>query len=407
MSGYIRFFVKYLRPVGFAASLNFASSFGQTFMVSQFVPFLLEELHLSNTAFGGIYSAATLVSAALLLKTGKRVDRAPLDRYTVEAAFILCAAAAALAGTVHPAMLFAALFGLRFAGQGLMSNISQTAMARHFQKSRGKALSLASLGYSAGELAIPIALTTLFPLIGWRLSLTALSVLSLFFLIALTRLLPIRSFERPDPDDLDPYNRPEANPAVKFRALKDGSFWFLVLPGWVFTFMATGYFFYQMVLVRDKGWDPRWYALVFGVYALVRVAATFGAGFLVDRFGARFLYPLHFAPIIAGCAAMGFSGSSAALAVFMIGMGATMGASSVLQSAALAETYGAEIVGTVRSVFASVMIFGASAGPAVFGASLDAGVSMERMLLSVAAATTVAAVLSFKTWRRPRPAARR
>lgn len=404
MSDYIRFFLKYAGPVGFGASLTFASSFGQTFLVSQFVPFLLAELKLTNAAFGSLYSAATLISAALLLKVGKRVDSAPLTRYTLEAAAILCAAALILAASVHPAMLFAALFGLRFAGQGLMSNISQTVMARHFQRSRGKALSLASLGYSAGELMLPLVLTFLIPHLGWRFSLGILAILILLIPAALTRALPLQSYERPDPDDRSADIADGSGPAEKFRVLGNTQFWCLAAPGLIFTFLATGYFFYQMVLVAQRGWDPRWYALVFGAYALLRVAAIFGFGFLVDRFGARFLYPLHFLPVIAGAAAMGLSGSAAALVVLMAGMGLTMGASSVLQSAVLAETYGAAVVGTARSVFASVMIFGASAGPACFGLLMDSGVSMEGILLAVAVATAAGTLLSLRTWRPPRPA---
>jgi len=375
-------------------------------MVSLFIPFLYTELRLSNAAFGAIYSGATLVSALLLMEAGKKVDTEALDRYTIKAELILCASALFLAVTVHPVMLFIALFGLRFAGQGLTSHIGQTVMARHFQKSRGKSLSLASLGYSAGELFLPVILTFSFPLLGWRLSLSAIALLACAGVFILLKVLPVRSFERTVPEDRFDDDRgdthgKESEPA-KFDPRKDRTFWFLIAPGWVYTFAATGYFFYQMMLVNGKGWDPKWYALIFAVYALTRVAAVFTFGYFIDRFGARFLYPLHFAPFIAGCVVMRFSGSAASLAFFMVMMGVTMGAASVLQSAVLAETYGGNVIGTVRSVFASIMIFGAAAGPAAFGLLLDAGITMEKILLGLGILTALAAAASLRTWKRPR-----
>ncbi len=402
MFEYFRFFRRYARPVGFGAALTGASSFGQTFMVSQFVPFILEELTLSNAVFGGIYSGATLVSAALLMRVGKRVDVEPLDRYTNKAAVILVAAALLLAASIHPAMLFAALFGLRFAGQGLMSNISQTAMARHFGKSRGKALSLSAFGYSAGELTMPLIFALSIPAVGWRPSLAVVAVLGFAAVLAVVRALPVRSFERPLPEDVLEDNAPRAAEGSGFAMSRDKTFWLIAAPGWVFTVSATGYFFYQMVMVRDRGWDPKWYALVFSAYAAARVAGIFGTGTLVDRFGARFLYPLHFLPFIAGCFVFGATGSPGPLAFYMVAMGLTMGASSVMQSAVLAETYGPAIVGTVRSAFAATMIFGSSAGPIAFGLILDAGIPMRGILFGIAVLTTAGAAASLKTWRPPR-----
>jgi len=399
---YLRFFVRYAKPVGFGAALTCASSFGQTFMVSQFVPFLLDELKLSNAAFGLLYSAATLLSAMLLMRIGGRVDVEPLDRYTDKATLILSAAALALAATFHPAMLFAALFGLRFAGQGLMSNISQTTMARRFGRSRGKALSLAALGHSAGELTIPAILAFGIPFAGWRAALAALALAAAAALLLLTRSLPVRDYGRAAPEDAFDDAGGSSGVPGSFKPFRDGVFWLLAAPGLVFTVAATGYFFYQMVMVRESGWDANWYARVFSAYAAARVAGVFGTGTLVDRFGARFLYPFHFVPVIVGCLVFGLSGGSAPLVFYMVSMGLTMGASSVMQSAVLAETYGPEIVGTVRSFFASAMIMGAAAGPASFGLLLDAGIPMREILFGISLLLAAAAAASFKTWRLPR-----
>lgn len=399
---YLRFFRTYAGALGFGAGMTLVSSYGQTFMTSLFLPYLAAELSLSNSMLGALFSSATLISALILMKVGKRVDTEALDRYTIKAESILFAAMLILASSFNAAVLFVALFGLRFAGQGLASNIGQTVMARHFEKSRGKALSFASLGYSAGELFVPPAVALLVRRIDWRLTLIALAFLSLAFVLVLLKALPVRSYERTAPGDRFDKAAVRSAFPTKFNALTDRTFWLIAAPGWVFTFGTASYFFYQMLIVTKKGWDPAWYAVAFGTYAVTRIAATFSFGFLIDRFGARFLYPLHFVPFVTGCAVMGLLGTPAALTFFLVALGLTLGFSSVIQSAVLAETYGGEIVGAVRSTFTSVMILASALGPAAYGFALDAGVTIEVILLVVGTLAALAVLVGMPTWKPPR-----
>ena len=49
------------------------------------------------------------------------------------------------------------------------------------------------------------------------------------------------------------------------------------------------------------------------------------------------------------------------------------GANKTIKNAMFAEVYGAEIIGSVRSVFTTVMVFSTALGPLFFGLLLDAG----------------------------------
>ena len=74
------------------------------------------------------------------------------------AALTLCelaAASLAMAGVAAPLMLVAALYGLRLFGQGMLSHLAMTAMARWFSEYRGRALSIAGLGFPFGEAVLP------------------------------------------------------------------------------------------------------------------------------------------------------------------------------------------------------------------------------------------------------------
>ena len=80
----------------------------------------------------------------------------------------LAVASFAMANVGSWLMLVAVLFGLRLFGQGLLTHLAMTAMARWFDSHRGRALSIASLGFPAGEAVLPALAVLSIGLIGWR-----------------------------------------------------------------------------------------------------------------------------------------------------------------------------------------------------------------------------------------------
>lgn len=89
---YLHFAFKEKRILSFGLSLTFFSSFGQTFLISLFVPYFLKEFDLSNASFGTIYSAATLASAGLMPYLGQWIDRIHLQKYSLMVACSLLVA---------------------------------------------------------------------------------------------------------------------------------------------------------------------------------------------------------------------------------------------------------------------------------------------------------------------------
>ena len=79
----LRFILTHPRVLGFGVLLTLFSSFGQTFLISIFVPRLLESFGLGTAAFGTLYAAATLCSALCLPYFGRLIDRVPLARFSM------------------------------------------------------------------------------------------------------------------------------------------------------------------------------------------------------------------------------------------------------------------------------------------------------------------------------------
>jgi sugar phosphate permease len=116
---------------------------------------------LSHGEWGGIYSLGTTVSALAMVWAGGLTD---LFRVRVLAPLVLIAMMlACLAMALNPVWwgLRVIVFALRFTGQGMMSHLAVVAMARWFVASRGKALSVATLGNALGEAILPLTFASL------------------------------------------------------------------------------------------------------------------------------------------------------------------------------------------------------------------------------------------------------
>lgn len=132
MKRYLQFVVRERKLLSFGATFTFFSSFGQTFLISLFVPFFLDTFSLTNTEFGSLFAGATFTSALLLPYFGQWIDRLPLKRFSLMVALSLMLAAVTVSIAWRPLILFLGLMLLRIAGQGLSMHTAQTTMARFF-----------------------------------------------------------------------------------------------------------------------------------------------------------------------------------------------------------------------------------------------------------------------------------
>lgn len=187
-SGYVSILRTNPRILSFGILLTLFSSFGQTFLISVFVPRFLESFALNTAQFGTLYAAATLTSASCLPYFGRLLDRVPLRRFSPAVGLGLAASCLTLAFAPNVALLFAAIVGLRLTGQGLLGLTASTTMARVFARDRGRALSVTGIGYPLGEGLLPLGVVILIHAVGWRVSWGVLGA------VVVLLLLPIMSW---------------------------------------------------------------------------------------------------------------------------------------------------------------------------------------------------------------------
>ena len=156
------------RFLAFGVLLTSFSSFGQTFFVSLFSAEIRADFGLSHGGFGLLYSLSTLAGGILVMWLGRLIDKIDLRLYAMLTCAFLAASCVFLSVAGSVIVLFLALTTLRLAGQGLMSHIALTTMSRYFETGRGKAMSVAILGYPAGQAVFPLLAVATAAALGWR-----------------------------------------------------------------------------------------------------------------------------------------------------------------------------------------------------------------------------------------------
>lgn len=382
--------------------LTFSSTFGQTVFISVFGGEIRTEFGLSNGAWGTIYAVGTLGSAAMMLWAGTLTDRFRARSLGRTALLFLTAAALIMAAAPGAWALVLGIFALRLAGQGMMIHIAQVAMARWFARSRGRALSLASLGLAAGEAALPVAFVAGLSVGSWRLMWLIAALIPLALMPILSRLLRLE-------------RTPQSLAAESASLGMEGRHWRRgeMLRHWLFWMIApqflgpamfsTAFFFHQVPLAEAKGWAHVELVALFPFWTASAVVSMLGSGPLIDRIGAGRLLPLAMLPIALGFLVVGASPALALAAIGLILIGMTQGMMATLTGAFWAEFYGTAHIGAIRAVAAALMVLGTAIGPVLTGSLIDSGLAFTAQMPAIAGYFLLTSLLTMIATRRARP----
>ncbi|WP_170110731.1 MFS transporter [Flavilitoribacter nigricans] len=356
----------------FGVLLTYFSSFGQTFLISLYIPEIERVFGFTNTGLSSLYAVATMGSAFSLPFIGRLVDTVSLRRFSIGVVLGLGVACLLLSLAIHPVMILFGFFGLRLFGQGLMSHTSISTMARAFDSNRGKAISIATLGHPLGEATLPLLIALLIGALGWRTSLQ-LEALSLAVVVLPLILFFLKGQER---SVIYPHQTEGAEVSKSknpFRVMRDKDFWIITPMVFIMGFLNTAIFFFQIKLGNSRGWDPAWVAGSLSVYAIASALSMMSSGPLVDSLTARRLFPFVLLPYTAGVILLASFTHPLSYPLALVLIAISNGGGSTIKNALFAEVFGTEIIGTVRSVFMTIIVFSTALGPISFGLLLDAG----------------------------------
>lgn len=383
--------------------LSFTSSYGQTYFISIFAGEIMSDFGLSHGQWGGIYTVGTTASAIAMIWVGGLTDRFRVRNLGTVVMVLLALACLAMAAVPNALALVFVIFALRFTGQGMMSHLAMVAMARWFVATRGKALSISSMGFAVGQSVLPLGFVALLAIYDWRW----LWVLAAGFVVI---IIPVMAYllrlER------TPQSIAESSLVfgmsgrhwTRGDVMKHWLFWLMVPallgpPAW-----GTALFFQQVHLSEVKGWTLAEFVALFPLFTVTMITTTFASGWAIDRFGTGRVVPFYMVPFAAAFVVLSQAQGIGGAAVGMVLFGIGSGMQTTVPGAFWAEYYGSRHIGSIKAVAAAIMVFGSAIGPGVTGIFIDFGVDFPAQMIAIAIYFGFAAICGMIGVARARPA---
>ena len=278
--------------------------------------------------------------------------------------------------------LFLALFMLRHFGQGLCTHTSGTAIARAYNKNRGRALALAQTGLPLSEGLYPIIVVFLILNLGWQQSWLVFGLFLLFIGWPLVLWL-VKAQPVPSTSSKNETNQEIETGMSRIEVLKDWAFYPFTLFVLTSPLLLTGIYFQHTVLVAERGWDISTLASAFMLYAVIKVFISLFTGFMIDRFSAVNVLPFTAIPIIGAYIFLLNSHAlpeTLALFCYMSLVGMNVGSTGTCGASLWPELYGTKFLGSIKSLTGAFFIFATSLAPWVSGILLDSGWTFDNLV---------------------------
>ena len=370
------------RWLGAGALMSLMSSFGQTFFISIFAGEIRETFDLSHGAWGGIYTLGTAASAAVMVWAGGLTDRYRSRSLGIGVLLLLACACLFMALNVWAWLLPLAIFALRFCGQGMMSHIAVVSMSRWFVATRGRALSVAGLGYALGEAVLPLGFVALLLVVDWRWLWVIAAIACLGMIPILTGLLL---------EERTPQSHAQQDSSVGMQnrhwkrqeVLRHPLFWFMIPALLGPSAFGTAFFFQQVYFADLKGFAHIELVAMFPFFTMAGVGMMLLSGWLLDRLGTPRLMPVYQLPMVAAFVIFAQGQSLFSIFVGLLVMAMTTGSNATIPNAFWAEFYGTRYLGSIKAMAAAVMVLGSALGPGITGLLIDLGIGLEDQYLGV------------------------
>ena len=358
------------------------SSFGQTYFISIFAGQIRTTFDLSHGDWGAIYGFGTFASAIAMVWAGGLTDIMRVRRLGPIVLAALAASCLFMAFNPWVALLPVVIFCLRFSGQGMSTHIAAVGMSRWFAANRGKALSVANLGFSIGEATYPLLVVALMMLFVWQ----GIWVLAAFMAVLSIPALVWLLREERSPESMATEDQSvgmNGRHWTRNQTLAHPLFWFM-MPAFVGqSAFNTAFFFLQVHFSEIKGWDHFQLVAMFPVYTGVAIGSMILSGVLLDKIGTARLIPYFQLPMIFAFLLFAYGQSLLAALVGFVLLGLTSGATATLPNAFWAENFGTKHLGSIKAAAAAAMVLGSAIGPALTGVLLDFSLPLEAQYVGV------------------------
>jgi MFS family permease len=358
------------RMVVFASIALALTGPGQTAGLSVFVDPLINDLDITRTQLTAAYMIGTLVGAMALPWIGRGIDAYGVRKAMAVIGLVFGASLLGLSLVSGLPGLTVGFVLLRMAGQGALALAATTVVASWFVRRRGLALGIVGAAGSLGITLTPLAANALIAQFGWRQAWQIEGVVVLAVVVPLA-VLAIRN--RPAdigqfPDGEPVHNPSDAVPAGATVKQARATLFFWVILGAVAlnAGLATAVGFHQISILTERGLSPAAAAANFIPQAIAALLAMLLVGALSDRISSRWLITASMVSLSAGVAWAAFVTPGYTALGFAVLIGASAGATRVLETAEVPRHFGLVHLGAIRGWITGVAVGASALGPVVF-----------------------------------------
>lgn len=381
--GYWRFVVENRLFLLAGFLLTFTSSFGQTYFISLFAGQIKTAFSLTDGEWGGIYTIGTTLSAVAMIWAGALTDRFRVKNLSLVIMIMLALACVAMTLISGSTLLILVVLALRFTGQGMMSQLGAVAMSRWFVAARGRAISLASMGFALGQAILPVIFVGLLAYFDWRL----LWIIAAISVLAFIPLMQFLLRQERTPQSMAETTQSlgmQGKHWTRTEMLRHPLFYALIPLVLGPSAWGTALFFQQVHLTEVKGWSLSSFVSLMPIYTSVMIAFTFITGWAVDRFGVKWIVPFQMVPFGISFLVLAYADTILMAGVGLVIFGIGQGMQGTATTAFWAVFYGTRNLGAIKAAAAALMVFGSAVGPGVTGALIDYDVDFTEQMIPIA-----------------------
>ena len=377
---------------------------GQTFGVSVFIPYFMQDLGLTRTEVSSLYAIGTLAGSFALPIVGRLIDRHGV-RIMVTVVSVLLAFVCIYTGYVRSSLMLGfSFFGLRMLGQGSLALVCTNVVNQWWVRHRGVILGLTGIVSGLfGVAGMPNLLNWLIPIYGWRSVYIGMGLVILFVMVPIGYglfrnrpedhgLLPdgvgFRSRWKTKPaDDLPADSAPDApdtecedEPAqptaheenwTLSEAVRTSLFWIFCAGLSSIAMLSTGLTFHVVSIFEDVGLSSTLATAVFFPVALTMAPISLASGILLEWVRLRALMAIALFLQAIALWMVPYLGLAGLAIGFGIVLGSIFGLMRTVSTVAWAKYYGRLHLGSISGVTGTLMAGSSAFGPVLMGYARD------------------------------------
>ena len=367
------------------------SGYGTFFSFTLFYPHLVEEFGWSRTAISGAMSVGLIAYGGFAMPMGWCVDRFG-PRLTIAVGGVLFGCGTALGSQVTEVWQLYALYGgVTAIGMGAAWAPLVSTISRWFERRRGLAVGLGSIGGGTGVFFVAPLADTLLTELGWRAAYLWLGAISGGLIIGAALLLvrdPAARGVRPHgaaaqsdtkADTPSDHGTPRPVTVPEFDGIaaiaRTGLFWRMTLTFGLWWFAGAIVYVQLVPFVLEKGFDSRLAALALIFFGAGNAVGKIVMGLTSDRFGELRTYRIAVFLAAVSMLGLAFSGERNFLLAMCVVIGFGFGGASIQLTTVSVNLFGLKSIGALMgAVLALVGVVGAG-GPLISGMIYDASAS--------------------------------